>query len=266
MAYDNLVLPISVTQAMQAAGLYLTTGTIPEATLSLVGPTGAERDYNMGRIDYNDLKTFADELDIALRLQNPIMQYLFAKNAVQISELIRVIQYTTRSGFKGSCGSGNALDALLFRAEQFQNPDVDANTARTSWARSVPSLHVAPPVTGNFIESGWTAAGAAHGVALAAAANEGLAVLGFANPAADPCVSGVQFTYLGTPYNVQNLSFELSNAFYGDPIIELKQPLIIYPSESALIQVYYYKNGTDELRPIGLWIKMASNIRNLVTA
>jgi hypothetical protein len=260
MAYDNLTLQTSVVQAMQAANLYLPSGTLPEETLTIIAPDGKSRDYNMGRIDYADLKTFADELDIALHLQNPIVQSLYAKNAKQLANLIRVVQYTTRSGFKGSCGSGNALDALLFRAEQFSNPDIVAATFRTTWLRAIGAIGTLQMICAND--------GGAIGAkgALTMANNEAIAILGFANPASDPCTSGLQFTYLGTPYNVQNLGFDLSNLVYGDPIKELKQPLLVYPGETILLNNYYYKAGMDEVRPIGLWIKMATNIRALATA
>ena len=95
---------------------------------------------------------------------------------------------------------------------------------------------------------------------------EGLAILGFANPAAALCVDAVQITYTAQAYNIQNLDFELVNPFVGDVLVELKQPLLVFPKETALVNVKYYRAGIDELRPIGLWVKMSSNLRALLTS
>lgn len=224
----------------------------------------------MAEIDYLDLKTFADEMDIALKLQNPYVQSLYAKNAVGLVNLIRAVNVESASGFKGAVGSGRQLDAILLRAEQFQDPDLPAPpaafaaTPRTSWIRNITlamSVGVGPIV---FIERGTAAA--AHGEELPMADEEGLAIFGFANPAAALCVDAIQITYVAQAYNVQNLDFELANPFIGDSIVELKQPLFLFPKESALVRVKYYRVGSDELRPIGLWIKMSSALRNLLSS
>jgi len=254
----------SVVEALKAAGLYKETGRIEEQMLKTVLPNGEVREHKMAEIDYLDLKIFADELDIALKLQNPLVQSLFTKNAAVMAGLIRVINTESASGFKGSVGAGRQLDAILLRAEQFQDPDVAAwPTARASWIRPIAAAHVAAAAP-NFIERGTGAV--AHGEALPMADEEGIALLGFANPAAALCVDTTQITYLSQLYNIQNLDFELANPFIGDSIVELKQPLFIYPKETALVTVNYYRAGIDELRPIGLWVKMASNLRTLATS
>ena len=255
----------SVVESLKVAGLYKETGRIEEQMLKTILPNGEVREHKMAEIDYLDLKIFADELDIALQLQNPLVQGLFAKNADALVSLIRVINCESASGFKGSVGSGRQLDAILLRAEQFQNPDTApfGVAARASWIRPIGAAHVAAAAP-NFIERGTGAV--AHGEALPMADEEGIALLGFANPAAALCVDAVQITYLAQLYNIQNLDFELANPFIGDAICELKQPLFIYPKESALINVNYYRVGNDELRPIGLWVKMASNLRALLTS
>lgn len=272
MAYDNLVIPISVVDAARQVSVPDGTGNmvplyqdskakLPQQDLITIRPDGSEFTHLMAEITFSDLKIFFDELDIALRLQSPIIQNLYAKNAKQIAHLMRVVNYNTRSGFKGAVGSGNQLDAVLFRAEQFQDPDVNAATPRTTWLRNLPSLNCVPPATGNFIENIWVAA---HGVPLAMAQTEAFALLGFANTAATPCTSAYQLQYLGVNFNVQNLGFELANFVYGENVVELKQPLFIYPGENALVTVRYYQAAGDELRPIGLWIKTATNLRSML--
>jgi len=258
----------SVVEALKAAGLYKETGRIEEQMLKTTLPNGEVREHKMSEIDYVDLKIFADELDIALKLQNPLVQSLFAKNADALVSLIRVINNDSASGFKGSVGSGRQLDAILLRAEQFQDPDTaivagGIANRRNSWIRTIGAGDIG--VVSNFIEGDYAIAPAGHSHHLPMADEEGIALLGFANPAAALCVDTLQITYLAQLYNIQNLDFELANPFIGDSIIELKQPLFIYPKESALLTVHYYRVGIDELRPIGLWVKMASNLRLLVS-
>lgn len=246
----------SVVEALKAAGLYKETGRIEEQMLISILPNGERREHKMAEIDYLDIKIFADELDIALKLQNPYVQSLFAKNAQGLANLLRTVNVETASGFKGAVGSGRQLDDILLRAEQFQNPGAGATTPRTSWIRAIA---LAANVV--FIQST-----ADTGAELAMATTEGLAILGFANPAAALCVDAVQISYLAQLANIQNLDFEMANPFIGDSICELKQPLYIYPQESASITVRYYRAGTDELRPIGIWVKMAQNLRTLASS
>lgn len=246
----------SVAEALKAAGIYKETGRIEEQMLKTILPNGEVREHKMAEINYLDIKIFADELDIALKLQNPLVQSLFAKNAVGIAGLIRVINTESASGFKGAVGSGRQLDNLLLRAEQFQNPGAGATTPRTSWIRPIGAA-----ATVVFIQST-----ADTGAELPMGTTEGIAILGFANPAAALCVDAVQINYIGQQYNVQNLDFELANPFIGDSIVELKQPLFVYPQETASVSVRYYRAGTDELRPIGLWVKMATNLRNIISS
>ena len=251
----------SVVEALKAAGLYKETGRIEEQMLISILPNGEKREHKMAEIDYLDIKIFADELDIALKLQNPYVQSLYAKNAQGLANLLRTVNVETASGFKGAVGSGRQLDALMFRAEQFQDPDNSATAARASWIRTIAAAAGQPQF---IVNPGAEAVGSK--IALAMATTEGFALLGFANPAAALCVDAVQITYLAQAANIQNLDFELANPFVGDAIAELKQPLFIFPQESALVTVRYYRAGTDELRPIGLWVKMSSALRALATS
>ncbi|MBA7694417.1 MAG: hypothetical protein GH143_05880 [Calditrichaeota bacterium] len=247
-------------------GLYQPSGRLKEQMLKTITPTGEIREHRMAEIDFADIKIFADELDIALQLQNPLVQSLFAKNAVGLANLIRVVNTESASGFKGTNGSGRQLDALLLRAEQFGDPDLTTVGApafqlpRTSWIRAI-----AGALSLQFIIASDLLGVNVHDP-LAMGTTEGLAILGFANPAAAPCVDALQITYLAQAYNVQNLDFELANPFIGDAICELKQPLFVYPREQARIDARYYKVGLDELRPIGLWVKMAQNLRLLASS
>jgi len=255
----------SVVESLKAAGLYRDTGRIEEQMLVSVLPNGEQKEHKMSEINYLDLKIFADELDIALKLQNPYVQSLYAKNAVGLANLIRVVNVETSSGFKGAVGAGRQLDCLLLRAEQFQDPDVAVwPTYRTTWIRTITAPMAAAGPT-NLIERATGAV--AHGEELPMAVDEALAILGFVNPGATLYVDAAQVDYLAQAYNIQNLDFELANPFVGDAVCELKQPLFIYPRESARVRVKYYRAGVaDELRPIGLWVKMSSNLRLLLSS
>ena len=250
----------SVVETLKAAGLYKETGRIMEQMLVTILPNGERREHKMAEIDYADIKIFADELDIALNLQNPLIQSLYAKNAAGLVSLIRTVNVESASGFKGSVGSGRQLDSILLRAVQFYDPD-NVGTLRVDWPRGIAVLATTNALY--FIESS-----AGGGAALTMGDNEGLAILGFANPAQNPVSDALQITYLSQKYNIQNLDFELAmtNVEIGDVIVELKQPLFVYPKEDFAIQVRYFATGTDELRPIGLWVKMSSALRALATS
>lgn len=246
----------SVVETLKAAGLYKDTGRIEEQMLVTILPNGERAEHKMAEIDYYDIKTMADELDVALRLANPLIQSLYAKNAVAIVNAIRVVNVETASGFKGAVGAGRQLDMLLLRAEQFQDPGAGATTPRSTWLRAS-----AAAATVAFIQSTTDT-----NVALAMATTEALLLFGFVNPSATPSTSAVQVTYLAQAMNIQNLSFELAQAFSGYPLCELKEPVIVYPQETILIQTYYYQATNDETWPIGLWVKMSQNLRALGTS
>ena len=258
---------ISVVEALRAAGLYKETGRIEEQMVKTITANGEIKEHKMAEMDYLDIKTFGDEMDIALKIQNPRVQELFAKNSVGMVNLIRAVNVESASGFKGSVGAGRQLDAIMLRAEQFQDPDVAVGLLpgrRASWIRTITAAMVALAAN-NFIEADWGAAGP-HGAELPMATTEGFALLGFANPGAQLCVDTVQISYIAQAYNVQNLDFEMANPFIGDSIVELKQPLYIFPQETALVTLNYYLAGIDELRPLGIWVKMSQNLRLLASS
>jgi hypothetical protein len=241
-------------------------GKFPQQDLITVKPDGAQSTHTMNEMEFGDLRIFFTELDIDLKLQSPVIQSLYAKNAGKMAQLIRVINKYTNSGFKGSSGSGNQLDALMFRAEQFQNPDAAGIAARTTWARAIGAAGTLqficqPDALGANAHAALSLTGTPAGTN-----NEGLILLGFLNTSAGPCTSAFQTQYLGVNYNIQNLGFEMVNDEFGESIVELKQPLTIFPGENALVNVRYYQNGGDELRPIGLWVKTATNLRALATS
>jgi len=271
MAYPNLHMETSVVEALKRTAKY---GVVVNGKNQIIGsaqkigqenlkttlPNGETREHIMGEISGEDIAIFGSELDIAMKLLNPFVQSLFAKNAENLVHLMRGVQYQTRSGFKGTTGSGNALDAILLRAEQTQDPDSAVVLARTSWQRTIAAASTLQMVCAA------DALGANAHAALTMALTEGFALLGWVNPAAIPCTSAFAVQYLGVNYNVQNLAFENADIDYGYPLIELKQPLFIWPGETGLVTVRYFQAGIDNLTPVGLWIKTANNLRALATS
>jgi len=253
----------SVVEALKTAGLYKDSGRMAEQTLKTTLPDGQITEHLMSEIEYADLKTLADELEIMIAQENPWIQALYAKNAVAIANAVRVVNVESTSGFKGAVGSGRQLDILRFRPEQFQDPAIAAPTARLTWVRNIAG--VVPPVgwTGELI-AGTTPAVIDGHIALAMGTTEAILIFGFANPSWTPCTSAIQITYLGRAYNIQNADFNLAQVWEHFPLIELKEPFILYPREDGRVEARYYQNGADEIQPVGLWIKMSQNIRSLI--
>ncbi len=278
MSYEKFILPYDLIEAAKnaktpirggsALPMYNTVdGKFPQQDLISIAPDRSQTTHLVSEIEYGDLKIFYDELDVKLKYLNPLVQWLFIKNAGMLGQLVRGVNYYTRSGFKGSGGSGNQLDAILLRAEQFQNPDAAGVAARVDWNRTI----LVPGSTLQYVCQPDALGANAH-AALSLSGNpvgtnnEAIVILGFMNPAPTPCTSAFSIQYLGVNYNIQNLSFEKVNMEYGDSIIELAQPLFIWPNENALLQVRYNRAGVDQLEPIGLWIKIATNMRALATS
>uniref|UniRef100_A0A6M3LZA2 Uncharacterized protein n=1 Tax=viral metagenome TaxID=1070528 RepID=A0A6M3LZA2_9ZZZZ len=256
----------SVIETLKVAGLYRDNGRMAEQTLKTILPDGQITEHLMAEIDYYDLKTLGDELEVKLEQENPIIQAIYARNAVAIANAVRVVNVDSASGFKGAVGSGRQLDAVILRPEQFHDPDLAAGVApanrRVTWDRTI--VAPGPPAIStalNYIVD--DTCGIAGVIPLTMAATEALCLFAFTDPAAQPCVTAFQITYLGRVYNIQITDFDLTQVFSGFPLFELKEPLIIYPREGALIQAIYNREVTDEMRPIGLWIKMSQNLRAL---
>ncbi len=246
----------SVVAILQAAGLYKESGRMAEQTLKTILPDGQVTEHLMSEIEYADLKTMADELDIMISQENPWIQALFAKNAVAIANAIRVVNVESASGFKGAVGSGRQLDILRFRAEQFQAPSIAGISARATWDYN----EAGAPLARDFIVNPDGLGAWAH-ADLAMGTTEAILIFGFANPSWWPCTSAIQLTYLARVYNIQNADFNLAQIWEHFPLIELKEPFVLYPREDGRVRVYYNQIGDDLLQPVGLWVKMSQNLR-----
>ena len=242
-----------VQAVMEAAGLYrqgtrddLKGQFIEEQTIQLAG-----KSYTLSKISYLDSRIFTEELDTILVQQNPLIHEIFAKNAVSLFDAVRMVNVNTKQGFKGALASGNELDFMLFSARQFYDPDSSGN-ARTSWVRTISSVG-----SKNFFE------GSSSGAELTMSEEEAQVWLAFYNPALQSCVDSFKITMNTEPFDIQTLDFEQVHTEMGDTIVELKEPWTLPPEQSGEIEAYYFRTGTDEMRPLGIWIYMAKNLRDL---
>lgn len=245
----------TVQQFMEAEGLYkegskadLQGQYIDEETIEIAG-----KSYTLSKISYWDSKVFTNEMDTILARQNPLIHDVFARNAVAMFDAVRMANANSKQGYKGAGASGNELDATLFMARQFYDPDV-SGTKRTTWVRTIGS-------TG----AKWFFEGTTTTSELTMGEEEALVWLAFYNPSASPCVDAFQITMNTEPYDLQDLDFEQVQVEQGDVIIEFKEPWTLPPEQSGKIQAYYFRTGTDEMRPLGIWIKMARNLRTLTS-
>ncbi len=242
-----------VRQVMMDAGLYkegskdqLRGDFIAEEDITIAG-----KSYTLSKISFLDSKIFTDELDTILVQQNPLIHEIYAKNAVTLFDAVRMANVNTKQGFKGALASGNELDFTLMMARQFYDPDNSTNK-RVSWVRTIAAIG-----SKNFFE------GATAGVELTMGEEEAMVWMAFYNPAQESCVDAFQITMNTEPFDVQSLDFEQVGEHDGDVIVELKEPWTLPPEQSGEISAYYFRVGTDEMRPLGIWIKMAKNLRVL---
>jgi len=252
-----------VRQVMMDAGLYkegtreaLRSDFIAEEEVTVAG-----KSYTLSKIAYLDAKIFTDELDTILIQQNPLIHDIFAKNAVTLFDAIRMANVNSKQGFKGALASGNELDFTLLMARQFYDPEAPT-VKRTSWVRTVTAAQIAAAVALDFLEEATGVAGAE----LLMGEEEAMVWLALYNPAQTPCIDAIQLQMNTEPFDLQSLDFEQVGAQEGDVIIELKEPWTVPPEQSGRAQAYYFRAGTDETRPLGIWIKMARNMRTLATS
>ena len=245
----------TVKQTLSDAGLYkegkrdeLRQQFIEEETVDIAG-----KSYTLSKISYWDSWIFANELDSILARQNPIIHDIFGRNAVSCFDLVRMVNTNTKQGHKGAGASGNELDFTQFMARQFYDPDNSTNM-RVSWIRTIAAVG-----SKNFFE------GTAAGAELTMGEEEGMIWLAMYNPAATPVVDSLQIIMNTESMNIQSLDFDQVDLEDGDPVIELKEPWTLPPEQSGEMLAYYHTIGTDEMRPLGLWVKMARNLRALAT-
>lgn len=322
--------PKSVYEALEHQGLVKREDVIHEEYLQIQSSSGSHQ-WCLSTIESKDLETFAVELDNSLAGRHPAFQNLFIRNAVYFTFLIRASNVHSFQGFKGSRSMGNELDAVPLGADLFQDPDATSNVDRLSWRRQVPG-----PGTMQFI-CDREGQGPNNYYPLRMREDEAIGILGFLNPARDPCSDAVQVEMDGLRGPLERLDFampgpvqveteevpdeppqaavqqpeeeqggsladifreleqaEVEEARRGpvpdakssgmserrvrsiasrlvkalmaitprnSTLVACRRPVFVFPFQNILINVHYSKAGWDELKPIGLWVKPAKNLR-----
>jgi len=242
-----------VRSVMQAAGLFkdgeadtLRSDYIAEEEITIAG-----KSYTLSKISYLDSKIFTNQMDTILQNQNPLIYDIFAKNAITIFDAVRMANVNSKQGFKGALASGNELDLNLFTPRMFYDPD-SVGDLRTTWIRNIAAIGA------KYFFADATAA-----AAVTMGEEEAMVWLALYNPAQNPVLTEIQIVQNTEPFDIQTMDFEYVQETMGDPIVELKEPWTLPPEQSGYIQTYYPVIGTDEARPLGVWIKMAKNQRTL---
>ncbi len=236
---------------------------VPASTIRLGRPG---KDYDLSKLSYADIKRLGDEMDTLIVNQNPVIQDLFVKNAQTIADSVRMVNTETKQGFKGALASGNELDIQFLGPRQFHDPDAAANIRRTTWVRTITAAMLTYrdcPFINDLTSPIFAPPGIPAEVELTMVEEEALVILGFINDAATPCSNGFQITANRDPYNIQDMDFELVQPLMGAALWELKEPWTIPPEQSGWIHLRYFRTGTDECKPIGIWVRMARNTRAL---
>lgn len=248
----------SVASVLAAAGYYPTDTTatrqdlqgqfVEEETVDIGG-----KSYTLSRISKYDVKLFADQLDKVCARDNPFIWDVYAKYAVHCLAAVRLANIQSKQGFRGVSAKGNELDFSRMNARQFFDPDA-LPARRTTWVRVVAAGTLA------FLCDSTGAA-----IPLTIGEEECQIWLGWYNPATSPCSDMFQITLNTDLFDWQDMDFDRVDLEGGDVITEFKEPWILPPEEAGLINARYFVAGTDEMRPIGLWIKEAKNMRAMAT-
>lgn len=221
------------------------------------------KDYTLAKLSNADIKRLGDEMDVLVANLNPIIQDLYARNALTILNAVRMVNTETKQGFKGFLASGNELDIQFLGPRQFHDPDGAANLARLTWARTITAAMMVAPSSVAYINDMASGIWPAAEFELVMAEEEALVLLGFVNDAALPCSNGYQITMNTEPYDIEDMDFEMAQPLTGTSLWEMKRPWTLPPEQSGMVHLRYFRAAPDECKPIGVWIHMARNMRAL---
>ena len=224
------------------------------------------KDYTLAKLSNADIKRLGDEMDAFISNLNPIIQDLYVRNAQTILNAVRMVQDNTKHGFKGALASGNELDIQFLGPRLFHDPDAAAAARRASWVRTITAAMVTArdaPYINDLTTAAWAPPAALAEVELTMVEEEALVLLGFVNDAAAPCSNGFQITMNRDVYDIQDMDFEMAQPLTGTALWEMKRPWTLPPEQSGWVHLRYFRAGTDECKPIGVWVRMARVTRAL---
>ena len=228
--------------------------------------------------DEDALELFNDISRIVHPSREPMIYELIQKNSGYIRALVEAVNDNSKQGYGGMAADGNELTAQWFTPEDFHVSGDDTLPHYSGWQRWQCAASIETFIGGTTLEE------------------EGLVILGFANPVSAPVSDAIKI-YKGTEESVvEPLNWltkqicckafdpikakEMSgvywggctdwtqNEFYGGgsrdlPIHELRKPILIPPETPWHIDVKYLSSGSDALTPLGFRIRTAQAAWNL---
>lgn len=224
--------PQSVYEELAQHGLVGKDGMVPEVQINVQG-IGGGYTWVLSPINMQDLETFAVELDNRLTGQHPAFKSLFIKSAYAFTALIRAANIHSRQGFKGARAMGNELDAVPLGADLFQDPDATSNANRVSWRRQILG-----PGKRQFI-CGQEGQGPNRYNSLMIGEDEAFGIVGYLNPAQDPCAYAVQIEEQGTRGPLERLDFGMPG-----PVAVSTEEVPEEPPKAAVQQPEDEQGGT----------------------
>jgi len=228
--------------------------------------------------DEDALELFNDISRIVHPSREPMIYELIQKNSGYIRALVEAVNDNSKQGYGGMAADGNELTAQWFTPEDFHVSGDDTLPHYSGWQRWQCAASIETFIGGTTLEE------------------EGLVILGFANPSSEPISDAVKI-YKGTEQSVVepmnwlvkricNKAFdpvkakEMSGVYWGGctgweqnefyaggskdlPVHELRKPVIIPPETTWRVDVKYLSSGSDSLMPLGFRVRTAAAAWNL---
>jgi len=214
---------------------------------------------SMASISKSDVEKFGFEMDQAIRHLHPAVQDILVRNAGALLDTVRVLNVETKAGFRGAAGSGNTIDFKISNAGDYYDPDgATDTTVRTQWKRYISAITTSTAGDKYITGTGGSAAD------WTMSEEQALLLLGFTDKAGEAKVDALQITYAGDPMNIQMLHFD--QAAVGEQnlvVMELKEPAMIAPEQSIMVNVRYNDIGWDYLQPIAVMFERSIDMRSL---
>jgi hypothetical protein len=192
-------------------------------------------EFNASRLSEREVKILVNELNAFVFNMHPPIRDMFITAGPAILNLIRAINEESGQGFLGQFGRSKELtfNAIV--------PEDIVSTTRT-WAVTIGSVAAAD----------WLAS---SGTPVSVGEEQGFAIIGIANPVAEPKTHRYIFVKNqdALPHVTVNWDSHESN------VVALKEPILVAPEESWYARTFNEVIGTDKAQPIGLKIEMAKD-------
>lgn len=209
--------------------------------------------YDAANPSQEDFQVFVDEMVVlSKRLRHPFVSDIIARGAKFVWDAVRLVNVTTRNGYKGVAGRGDALVFMPFELRDTGSAGGFPGTnPRSTWvvnrtATGAARLYPAANTVDMLINS------------LPVLSH---VILGWIDPVSYPKAASVQLVY-DDPWPEEFLDWHWreAQAHYETPVYELRQPWIITPGRTYRVNARYDATGQDKLQPIAFTIKRARDL------